>query len=391
MEKKLNITKLKAISSLKTTLEVGKTILSSAVSISKHASATNVVKEGISLASTYINHQVDSQLHNGDVWTQLRACPYYLAPFILSLAEEHNKVFRLGNINEGKNLIVDIHGVQFKFTCNNHYIYYTADTPEEKVMMALGRLVLENAGSRCRYSSGGAAKPTGKEKMHQIFSAPEEEVLNSDRAKHIINRIEPYIEKNKNRSLFLYGTPGTGKTCLAENIAKHFEGVYLSFASEELDALTAEEFNFAVSLIKPRVLVMNDIDRIIKNDKSALLEILGEFNKTIPIIIATANTAKLPPAAIRCGRFDETIKVVSLGKETVKNMIKGCPDDTYEKVKEWPAAFIIELKERFEVHGPKNFSNEIKDLAKRVEYNMSTYKKGEEEEVDDKEELAYIV
>jgi hypothetical protein len=163
----------------------------------------------------------------------------------------------------------------------------------------------------------------------------------------------------------------THNTCIAEYVADTMDGVYLSFGAEELRQLSTDQVIFAIKLLSPNIIVINDIDRGLNSIDSFILTTLEELNRITRLIIVTANSVQVTPAIIRPGRFDEVIEVTQLGEATVRKMVENIdlPPALFEVVKTWPAAFIEELKLRIETLGHEHLEAEVQELSKRIRYN----------------------
>lgn len=370
--KSLSVKNILAINKVKRAINIGKEVFDSAVIIAEAEKKVGltVAKEGFK----FLNKAFENKTVWGmGSWTRWNACPYRLTKFIVELASQKEKpiIVKASNSEESSKLLT-IEGIQFLVEDENR-LYYDSEVDQEKVYAAVGRLILDSVGFRCCYFSGNNSSLSSSEssKEHSIIPVEETEVLVSDTALEIMERITPFLEKKINRSIFLHGPPGTGKSCIAEYIADTMNGVYLSFGAEELRQLTTDQVIFAIKLLGPDIIVINDIDRGLNSIDSFILTTLEELNRVTKLIIVTANSVQVTPAIIRPGRFDEVIEVTQLGEATVKTMVKNIEltPEIFEIVKTWPAAFIEELKLRVETLGQDCLEKEVAELSKRIKYN----------------------
>lgn len=370
--KALSVKNIITINKVKKVINIGKEVLDSAVTIAEAEKKVGftVAKEGF----RFLNKAFESKTIWGlGSWTRWSSCPYRLTKFILELASHLEKPTCIKDgTSEEMSKLISIYGVQFLIEDDNR-LYYDKDVDQEKVYEVVGRLILESVGPRCCYFSGNNSSLSSSEssKEHSIIPVEQKEVLVSNKALEIMERIKPFLDKGINRSIFLHGPPGTGKTCIAEYVADTMGGVYLSFGAEELRQLSTDQIIFAIKLLNPDILVINDIDRGLNSIDSFILATLEELNRCTKLIIVTANSVEVTPAIIRPGRFDEVIEVTELGEETVRKMTEllDLPEDVFEVVKKWPAAFIGELKLRVETLGPECIKQEVEELTGRIKYN----------------------
>lgn len=370
--KTLSIKNILTINKVKKAINVGKEVLDSAVTIAESESSVGLTaaKEGF----RFLNRAFDNKTVWGmGAWTRWNACPHRLSNFIFELASEKEKpiIVKASNTEDSSKLF-SIEGVQFLVEDGTR-LYYDSEVDQEKVYQVVGRLILDKVGPRCCYFSGNNSSLAGSEsaKEHSIIPVGQNKVLSSNTALEIMKRITPFLDKGINRSIYLHGPPGTGKTCIAEYVADTLNGVYLSFGAEELRQLSTEQVIFAIKLLRPDIIVINDIDRGLNSIDSFILTTLEELNRITRLIIVTANSVEVTPAIIRTGRFDEVIEVTQLGEETVRTMVKNLEltNELFEIVKTWPASFIEELKLRVETLGQDCLDKEIADLSRRVKYN----------------------
>lgn len=158
-------------------------------------------------------------------------------------------------------------------------------------------------------------------------------------------------------------THNTGKSFCIKGIVHLLKMKTLRI--QQLNKMNNSSIVELIDMFSPDAIVLEDIDHLYSHDISTLLEKIENFNTTGKYIFATANEINLVhDALLRPGRFDELIEL-PLDYEMVR---KEIPDvEIYEMVKEFPIAFVMEVKKRLEVKGKERFLKEgIEDIIARV-------------------------
>jgi cell division protease FtsH len=135
----------------------------------------------------------------------------------------------------------------------------------------------------------------------------------------------------KKRSILLYGPPGTGKTSCIKATFNAFEGKDVTCVIVSDGAIRHHNphdlFKFANHYLSPCVLVLEDIDLMAGDRKSARSQVIGEmlaildgietFDSAISVIATTNDIDALDQAVVRPCRFDRRIELPAQDEETL--------------------------------------------------------------------------
>ena len=126
--------------------------------------------------------------------------------------------------------------------------------------------------------------------------------------------------------------------------------------------------------LAPDTVILNEIDKI--SVDGAVLEIVENIQRIIPVIIGTANSIEtLPSAFLRPGRFDELMCVDTIDATMFSNIINfECPKEMADELRGWPVAFVSELRNRYDAQ-PKDLASHYSSLKTRVEMNKKKTEK----------------
>lgn len=173
------------------------------------------------------------------------------------------------------------------------------------------------------------------------------------------------VEGGVNRAVMLYGPPGTGKSTLARTLVNNLEMRSFRIRIEDVGGIDNSTLSEAIEIFKPDAIILDDFDRA--GGQEALLETLENFSQNVKLVIATVNHRdNLDEALLRPGRFDELILVKRMDDNVIKNVL-GEHVEMFDKVKDWPIAFIQEYVKRRRFMNKKEAMKSLKELADRVD------------------------
>jgi hypothetical protein len=126
--------------------------------------------------------------------------------------------------------------------------------------------------------------------------------------RQLASRSKAFLDKGRSRCVLFYGPPGTGKSTVARAIARELGMRVLLVDHEAVSRMSDHSAARIIALLRPGMLVLNDIDRS-SDDHAGLLQSLDvAFQGSEPLItVLTVNDiSSLDPALLRPGRIHET-------------------------------------------------------------------------------------
>lgn len=354
---------LKALRKIRDTLETGKQIASSFEPFNHGVSYRTVYDSGVRLAKIGIDHGL-KRVFDWDNW-KLFYYPAMIHDEIVAIlkARVNNPI----DTKEEKYLIGELYGKQFlvlRNRANEDFLYIPTEGGQDEYMRLLGRALWEKYGPRMLMETIHESE----HKRTLKLSTDETKGFPSEVADNIYERLNKFISEGVNRSFMLYGPPGTGKTCLINYLVERFKKFSLTILPDETGYLRPADLNTVLSLLQPDFLIINDLDRFFGT--FLLLTEVERFNNQIKLLAATVNNlGDLSKALIRPGRFDEIIDIQSLGLGVVDKLSAGWPVEVRKMTKNWPVAFIEELRLRTKILGEEAVLAEAQKLEERYLMN----------------------
>lgn len=176
--------------------------------------------------------------------------------------------------------------------------------------------------------------------------------------------VEGFRKKGLGRSIIFYGVPGSGKSSIVKGLS-HLLGMR-ALRINQLSSIRNSALVELINIFNPDAILLEDIDHLYSYDLSTLLEKIESFNAANKFIFATANeVGKINDALLRPGRFDELVEITK-DEESLRQEIDD--PEVYEAVKDYPIAFVMEVKKRISISGKEAVLNGgMDDIVKRIE------------------------
>lgn len=199
-----------------------------------------------------------------------------------------------------------------------------------------------------------------------------QKVMGSPQTDYVWSRLSPFVTRALPRSVLLDGRPGTGKSTMAKALAEISGPRSYRIELETATAFFKSWGKSALDILRPTTVIIDDLDRL----GTAAVELLDGLERVRPplLVVTTNNVAALDPAIVRPGRFDELFTIDSLGAAYFRDVLglacwEALSPENQAKVEAWPAAFLNELRLRFEHLPACNVNAEFATLATRVSQN----------------------
>lgn len=291
--------------------------------------------------------------------------------FLFDIAQRKYDIDIIQEREEYKAISLEINGITFGW---NQFPDAGVDGPyipkgvEREVWMeALGKMIWEDIGSNaCEISKKRGVSADEYSGGTTVFKVDRHEDVHESKVAHsILDRSNAFLEKGYNRSIMLYGEPGTGKSSAMRFVAKKFGRCSLRINVGDLSFLSSDDMLLAIELLKPSTLIIDDFDRAM--DPNKLLTELEDFNKYVQLLMVSVNhIERLDGAVIRPGRFDDVIELNILDSEIVDKLIGNVDEEIKNRLKRLPIAYVVEFHKRCEVLGLDKALEEVVDLEKRT-------------------------
>lgn len=125
------------------------------------------------------------------------------------------------------------------------------------------------------------------------------------------------------RNILLQGKPGCGKSTLCLHAASILSQRTALITSKVFEECTLSEWRTMLELLRPEMLILDDIDRVGPNILGTRLETIEEKNCDIPFIMFTSNDInQIPQAFRRPGRIDQILVVDEPSEDARRQMLE---------------------------------------------------------------------
>lgn len=163
--------------------------------------------------------------------------------------------------------------------------------------------------------------------------------------KNIIKYLRKAKEKGIRRSILFQGRPGMGKSVLCSECARELNLNTISINNDTLSTLNMDRWREIITFYKPKVIIIDDIDRVKKLESK--LSLFEEDNiPEVDFILFTSNKVeRIPEAFRRPGRIDRIIMVEPPDRETTIMIVNKLAkrENAYKFLNEEKMEYCIKL------------------------------------------------
>lgn len=199
------------------------------------------------------------------------------------------------------------------------------------------------------------------------------DIIETQFLRNVEERARAFAKCGVPRSIVMDGEPGTGKTTAVGYLARKLNYRTVVVGAEEFLSARhdgrGEYFNSGVEFIevlKPDMLIINDIDRVPLTHQVKLLEVFDKAKTYARLVFATTNHyRRLIEPVRRPGRLDDLIRVPGLDISEIHAVAPELASIA-EKMVGWPIAYVRDMRDRYRVLGAGRGIAEFDEVAERL-------------------------
>lgn len=369
----------------KRALEVGSEAADVLVHLQGGVRPLGVAAVGLRVINSVRQHRAqDPEQYFGTAWVKLDLGPLLNNVYQSLVADPGAALQEVPGVYEDTPAVIfELDALRLGFALTGHTkrhgveprgCWVPVDQDRDDSVRRVGRSLWETLKS-----SSAVVSPQKKGSM-KLVPPRSSKVLQSSLADELYARMKEFLDGGYNRSVFVLGEPGVGKSELLKYVASLHGGFQLRLKLSDLGSISGTDLTRIVEVLRPDSLVVDDFDRFVmgkgswnaedKASKKAaeMLDPIEQINSIVPLFMVSANfSEQITEAMLRPGRFDEPVTITELDPEIYKRLLPDAPAKVIKELKrvKAPVAYVQELRKRVEVLGYKKAATEMKDLMRR--------------------------